>query len=207
MASIREVYNKNGTIIVLIDDVLSQLELICLTNWLKEQEYRGENCYKNTSLDRKQLWFHKELKPFCAQWKKPNKRWESQEYTPILSQTQDRVLNVTQACSDFYGFGWNLENHNSCLINKYEDGTKYIPPHRDTPLSFGEEPVIVGYSVGQHRKLRLENETETMEFELTNNSIFVMAGRSQTDFKHSIPLDEELKDVRYSMTFRYHSNF
>jgi alkylated DNA repair dioxygenase AlkB len=207
MASISKFYNEDGTIVAIIDDVLDIIELFGLIGWLTELNYRGEGCYKTITLDRKQLWFHEELKPFCSRWKKPHERWEPNEYTHILKQIQNRIVEVVKAFSESQGFKWDLDGHNSCLINKYENGTQHIPPHKDTHLSFGEEPIIIGFSVGQKRKLILENETKKIEFELNNNSIFIMAGRSQLDFKHSIPPEPELENVRYSLTIRHHDTF
>ena len=109
-----------------------------------------------------------------------------------------------------------IPNINSCLINKYRDGNDSIRAHRDTYLSFGEIPVIIGISVGDSRILRVrklhnpgvfkslkvERDTdETIDFVLENNSVFVMAGYSQIYFSHEVPKMEN-KGVRYSLTFR-----
>ena len=105
---------------------------------------------------------------------------------------------------------------NSCLINKYRDGNDSIRAHRDTYLSFGETPIIIGLSIGESRILRVrklhnpdvfkslkvERESdETIDFVLENNSVFVMAGYSQTYFSHEVPKMEN-KEHRYSLTFR-----
>ena len=45
------------------------------------------------------------------------------------------------------------------------------------------------------------------EFELKNNSIFIMGGDSQREYTHQIDKEENVKDTRYSLTFRKYTNF
>ena len=107
-------------------------------------------------------------------------------------------------------------NINSCLINKYRDGKDYIAPHRDSKLSFGDSPIIAILSLGQTRTLRFTKVEDNyknkalarkdknniiIDFELEDNSLFVMSGDSQTNYSHQLLKDDSDKE-RYSMTFR-----
>jgi len=104
------------------------------------------------------------------------------------------------------------------LPNKYRNGNDYISPHRDSNLSFGEDPVVCILSIGQKRFLRF-NKTEPntrsmsltkkhkddikIDFALEDNSIFIMSGDSQNNYSHEILKDESVIE-RYSLTFREH---
>ena len=102
------------------------------------------------------------------------------------------------------------------MINKYRDGKDYIAPHRDSKLSFGDNPIIAILSIGQTRTLRFtkvednfKNKALTkknkdniiVDFELEDNSLFVMSGNSQTCYSHQLLKDNSDKE-RYSLTFR-----
>jgi alkylated DNA repair dioxygenase AlkB len=201
----KSIYNQNGTIIALIPNCFPEDELKLLHNWLRIQDYRGDSSYTSLKLDRRQAWFHVNGKTFCPKWKKTHYRWESQEYCEYLQSVQDKILLKATSVLAENGINIDCSKHNSCLINQYNSGLDFIKPHRDSSYSFGDEPVIIGFSVGTERKLILElnDGKHNMEFILPNNSIFVMAGRSQLDWKHSIPIDKS-SGVRYSMTFRHH---
>ena len=105
---------------------------------------------------------------------------------------------------------------NYILMSLYRDGNDSIRAHRDTHLSFGPNPVIIGLSIGESRILRVrrlhnpnvfkslkveKSSDENIDFVLEENSIFVMAGYSQIYFSHEIPKMED-KGTRYSLTFR-----
>ena len=106
---------------------------------------------------------------------------------------------------------------NSCLINKYRTGNDYIRPHRDTALSFGLNPTIIGCSLGDTRDIvfkRVFNEQKKsipkrdvgkkfldFKFKLESGSIFIMAGSSQKYWTHEVPKCNS-NISRYSLTFR-----
>jgi alkylated DNA repair dioxygenase AlkB len=94
---------------------------------------------------------------------------------------------------------------NSCLINKYPCGENFIAPHRDSAISFGEKPTIIGLSIGNERKIDFVRNDKTkvndFSFDLESGSLFIMAGSSQKYYQHSIP-KEYCENVRYSFTFR-----
>jgi len=165
--------------------------------------------YKKYS-SRSQKWYHSEMKYFCPKWKYRYKRWESFEYDRFLNQIQVKIQNKI----DSLGLTVNL---NSCLLNKYNDGNDYIQPHRDSPDSFGEYPVIIGLSIGSSRNInfkrvkydpnniksiKLEKDSyRNFNYTLESGSIFIMTGSSQKYFVHEIP-QSNTEQVRYSFTFR-----
>jgi alkylated DNA repair dioxygenase AlkB len=188
-----------------------------LTEFVKKQTYRDGRCVSGREIPRKQLWFQKEGKYFCDSWKNRYDRWESvQEYPEILEQVQKRIYECDEIINSLKEHEITLPDINSCLINKYRDGNDSIRAHRDTYLSFGDFPVIIGISLGDSRILRVKrlhhpelfksmkvqkDSDEHIDFLLEDNSIFVMAGYSQKYFSHEIPKMED-KDSRYSLTFR-----
>ena len=85
-------------------------------------------------------------KYFCPLWKSRHARWESNKYNDTIKYIQDKV----QQYIDNKVFGlkfkdFSLESTliNSCLVNKYKDGTSCITPHCDSSLSFGDRPLIL----------------------------------------------------------------
>ena len=94
-----------------------------------------------------------------------------------------------------------IPNINSCLINYYEDGTKFIPPHKDTHLSFGLNPTIIGISYGDTRIFTIKNTKEKYSFNLESGSMFIMAGSSQRYYTHETEKSNTNKS-RFSLTFR-----
>ena len=198
-------------------EFLNQSEQENLVKWLETYEEfkddeRGEN-----SISRLQKWFQKDGKYFCQNWKQRFDRWKSCEYDVNLDKLQDKVQKFTnQLKIDNYTI---LPVHfNSCLVNKYRDGNDYIKSHRDTKLSFGHEPIIVGISLGCSRDLvfkrvinndmdnrlskRDKNKSDlTFTFTLESGSLFIMMGSSQRFWSHEIPKSTDM-EPRYSFTFR-----
>ena len=183
------------------------------------KSYRDGQCVSGREIPRKQLWFQKNQKYFCKSWKNRYERWESAlEYPKLLVEIANKIKENKSLSKILLEHGVNLDdmNINSCLINKYRDGEDSIRAHRDTYLSFGNYPIIIGVSIGDSRILRVrrlhnpevfkslkvqKSSDENIDFLLENNSLFIMAGYSQTYFSHEIPKMDS-KNTRYSLTFR-----
>lgn len=194
-----------------IDDQL----LADIKDWLEKLEYRDGQCVSGKEIPRKQIWYQKNQKYFCDKWKHRYNRWKSlPDYPTILDSISSNLLNILKPVFDSHNI--EIPDINSCLINKYRDGNDSIRAHRDTYLSFGTIPTIIGLSIGEPRILRVrklhnpelfkslkvEKESdEHIDFLLEHNSIFVMAGHSQKYFSHEIP-KMDTKHERYSLTFR-----
>lgn len=136
---------------------------------------------------------------FCPIWKKRLDRWESTTYPNKLLLVQNKIESLIN----------NKENLrlevplklNSCLINYYETGSNFIPPHKDSSFSFGDYPTIICISHGDERTIRIKNEKETYDFQLKSNSVFIMSGSSQKYYTHEI-LKKTSLNPRHSLTFR-----
>lgn len=148
---------------------------------------------------RMQKWYQKDMKYFCPAWKERYKHWESFEMDDTVNFLIDKVQNFLNSNTE------NKVEINSCLINKYENGDNFISPHRDSEISFGKNPVIAVLSIGHPRTIYFErvdnDETKNFSLKLSDNSIFIMSGSSQSKFLHSIKKEQNC-DTRYSLTFR-----
>lgn len=203
-----------------IPRIITIKEELELLGWLEGiDDLQSNPNSKNTKYSRLQKWFQKENKYFCPKWKTKPNMWKSFAYDAKLLNIQEKIQHITLNIVSKLG-GTQIPTINSCLINKYRDGNDYIKPHRDTDLSFGPEPTIIGLSIGQPRdicfKRRIFNPCDkplskldrgkqdlNFKFTLESGSMFIMAGSSQRFFSHEIPKsDDELCGSRYSLTFR-----
>jgi alkylated DNA repair dioxygenase AlkB len=168
---------------------------------------KSSNTFKAGRL---QKWYQKYNKYFCPLWKLRHDWWESFDYDSNLLYFQNIIQNK------LLQLNYNVDI-NSCLINKYRDGNDYIAPHRDSKLSFGDNPIIAILSIGQKRTLRFtkveknhrdkaltkkDKSNIVIDYELEDNSLFVMSGDSQTCYSHQLLKDNSDKE-RYSLTFRH----
>lgn len=188
-----------------------------IRQFVKSQDYKDGKCVSGKEIPRKQLWFQKDGEYFCKSWKQRYERWEAfHEYPEILDKIVTEIKNNKELNKTLNQHDIEIPDINSCLINQYRDGNDSIRAHRDTHLSFGENPIIIGVSIGDERILRVRRlhnpevfkslkvhreSDENIDFQLEENSIFIMAGYSQTFFSHEIPKMPEKKE-RFSMTFR-----
>ncbi len=158
--------------------------------------------YKYTNgVSRKQRWVHFEGKYFCSDWKVKYPQWESGNVEDFMLKLKDKIQKYIENIEDI-----KKPLINSCLINQYENGNNFIAPHSDSNLAFGDTPTIIGLSFGETRQIEFIHNTNTnknFSFNLENGSIFIMAGDSQIDFKHTIRKNNSKKE-RYSLTFREH---
>ena len=183
--------------------------------FLDAQTYREGKCISGKVIPRLQLWFQREHQYFCDSWKTRYPRWESCSSYPAIFDKINAELRP-QIEKLLMGHNIAYPNINSCLINKYRNGGDSIRAHRDTYLSFGHTPVILGVSFGDSRLLRVrrldnpdvfkslkvdKESNDNIEFVLEDNSLFIMAGYSQQYFSHEVPKMSE-KQLRYSLTFR-----
>ncbi len=158
------------------------------------------NMKYNDGVSRLQKWHQIDNKYFCPIWKERYPHWSSFDI-------DDTVASLIKKMQEFITSVPNITipQINSCLINKYPSGENFIALHRDSALSFGENPTIVGLSLGQTRNIDfIRNDKDTSKnfsFTLESGSVFIMAGSSQRFYQHTIP-KEFCNNVRYSLTFR-----
>lgn len=155
--------------------------------------------------NRWQKWYQEDGEYFCPAWTTRFPRWESNEYTKTIRLVQKKVQNMIDNspilnCQPYCDKPSVI---NSCFVNKYLGYKNNIKPHRDSPQSFGEYPLIVGVSLGAERTIKFDkviynpknpkslkldtDTTQNFSFALKSGSIFVMAGASQKYYVHSIP--------------------
>ncbi len=98
---------------------------------------------------------------------------------------------------------------NGILINKYLNGLDYIGKHSDDERNLDKTVGVVALSYGATRKFRIRNKfTNKIVIDLLSekNKIIQMTGDFQNEFTHEIPIEKNIKDIRYSFTFRKHNN-
>ena len=193
------------------NNILSEFDIKLITKYLQHMDDFKCNpkCSDTSQFGKLQKWYQEDGKYFCPLWKIKHNWWESFSYDSNLSYFQNIIQNKLKDLK----YDVNI---NSCLINKYRDGNDYIAPHRDSKLSFGDEPIIAVLSIGQPRTLRFtkvqnnyrdkaltrkDKENIIFDYELENNSLFIMSGNSQTCYSHQLLKDNSEKE-RYSLTFR-----
>lgn len=177
--------------VYMLYDALNPFDLNNVKKWLDHQRPRlisGE-MKSGQSIDRQQIWFHHEAKSFHDDWHYD--RWQGHSYDQFLQQLEYMVTNLLPC---------KLKNNfksNSCLLNYYSDGSKFISSHIDNTDLFGLNPVIVNLSIGASRTLKVNNRN----YQLTDNSLFVMYGITQ---RHELLKDPSCDQERFSFTFRQH---
>ena len=182
-----------------IPNFLNELEQIEIKRYLEQTNDFIPSYKYNEGISRFQKWFHIKQKYFCPDWKVRYPQWTSFEMDDtiksLIKKVQDYVNNIPDV---------KKPDINSCLINKYPTGEHFIAPHRDTPLSFGEEPTIIGLSIGETRTIDFTHKKDkknNFSFDLESGSIFIMAGLSQKKYLHGIKKSKTQLE-RYSFTFR-----
>jgi hypothetical protein len=206
ISNIVKEYNDTPSIFHYVPNFITKDEEIKLMSYLENTNDFIPSLKHNLGISRLQKWYQVEQKYFCPLWKERYPHWTSFE----IDNTVSGLIKNTQAFIDEFTTS-NLDENfkipqiNSCLINKYPYGENFIAPHRDSAISFGEKPTIIGLSLGQTRKINFIRNDKTkindFSFNLESGSLFIMAGSSQKYYQHTIP-KEYCKNVRYSLTFR-----
>lgn len=94
---------------------------------------------------------------------------------------------------------------NSVLANLYRDGRDSMGWHSDDEPELGVEPVIASLSFGATRSFRLRSRAGTgagLTLELGHGSLLLMAGRTQTLYRHALPRRTRVREPRINLTFR-----
>jgi len=192
--------DNSNSVFYYIPNFLDKSDTTELKQYLDSQQFIPSHGFSK-EISRTQKWIHFDGKYFCSEWKIKYPQWYS-------SNPDKTILDITQKIQDFVEkiYDIPIPRINSCLINKYDCGNNFIALHRDSILSFGESPTIIGLSVGAERKIDFvhnEDHNKNFSFVLESGSIFIMAESSQKFYKHEIK-KESHSDVRYSLTFREH---
>ena len=202
--------NEGKSFFIFIPNFLNKKELLTLKNELNEiDDWKITTKYDNITVQRKQKWYQLNNKTFGKNWKVTHDKWKSNNYTKHLLDLQNKIQDYVNNLSCV-----QKTNVNSLLINYYENGNNCIAPHRDDAGSFGLEPTIILMSVGGPRTFKIERTILdslkrdkkmshlNKDFILPDNSLFIMSGKSQRHFCHSIIEEPHIMNERYSLTFR-----
>lgn len=94
---------------------------------------------------------------------------------------------------------------NSVLCNWYRDGQDSISFHSDDEHELGMNPVIISVSLGATRTFQFKenkNPKNKVNYVLTDGSVVVMYGNSQSEWKHGVPKEPNVSGERFNLTFR-----
>lgn len=96
---------------------------------------------------------------------------------------------------------------NQCLINWYQDGNHYIGPHSDDETQLVPGSDIFSFSYGAERQFHIhpKNGPSTgaiHKIPMPHNSLLIMRGKMQRNYKHSVPKSARVNNRRINITFR-----
>lgn len=125
-------------------------------------------------------------------------------YSNQLAKSQPLTNNLEQLLNKV-NQKFSVE-FNGILVNRYQNGMDYIGSHSDDEKNLTKAGVVA-ISYGAVRKFRIRDKKTNKivkDIPTSQNYIIQMAGDFQKEFKHEIPIEKKIKDVRYSFTFRKH---
>jgi len=169
-------------------------------NWLNSKTFKKGINNDNSIIKRKQLWFQKDKKPFNKDWQMYDRWCSEKEYDPILIYFEF-IIELFLKQQDINDVDINI---NSCLINKYKNGSEFIKFHQDSTKAFGVNHYIILYSIGEDRVMRfknINNNNDIFDINLKSNSLLIIYPEINNIYQHSI-LKDDTKNIRYSLTFR-----
>jgi alkylated DNA repair dioxygenase AlkB len=115
-------------------------------------------------------------------------------YSPLLKELNEKLSNYLE------------KNFNGVLLNYYRDGNDSMGWHSDDEAYQGKNPTIASISLGAQRTFQLKPKQETGEgtyrLPLSNGSLLVMSGETQTHYKHQVPKTKMPLGPRINLTFR-----
>ena len=101
-----------------------------------------------------------------------------------------------------------FETHfNGILVNRYEGGSDYISAHSDDEKGIRVNDVV-SISWGTVRTFRIRHKSDrkiVANIPTESGKIIHMGGEFQREFTHEIPIEKKKHGIRYSFTFRHHS--
>jgi alkylated DNA repair dioxygenase AlkB len=92
--------------------------------------------------------------------------------------------------------------YNAVLCNLYRDGSDSVGLHADAEPEM--HPVIASVSLGIERLFRLKDKSGKIVFKerLSHGSLLIMAGQTQSNYKHDVPKEPKIVEPRINLTFR-----
>lgn len=122
------------------------------------------------------------------------------------------IKNIKHKVELFTGKKFNF-----VLINRYNDGDDYINFHADDEKELGDDPTVVGVTLGAEREfkfkpkkdfypqnmLKYNDNDKDITITLHHGSIIAMYAPTNNNWLHSLPKRANIKKPRISLTFRY----
>ena len=98
------------------------------------------------------------------------------------------------------------ESFNSVLLNQYRNGQDSMGFHSDDERELGPTPTIASLSLGNERTFVFKHKTakglKPVRLKLTSESLLVMKGETQANWKHGIDKEKLPCGPRINLTFR-----
>ena len=94
---------------------------------------------------------------------------------------------------------------NFVLVNRYRSGEDHLGWHSDDERDLGAAPVVATVSIGAPRTFRMaarRRGSPNHDVVLEDGSLFLMWGRSQSDYRHCVPRRRREAGERISFSFR-----
>jgi alkylated DNA repair dioxygenase AlkB len=133
--------------------------------------------------------------------------YSRREYQPLtwlpeLLFLRTRVEEATPM-SAYSNLGLPRLGYNAVLCNLYQNGNDSVGLHADAEPEMG--PVIASVSLGAERLFRLKGKNGAVAFMewLPHGSLFIVAGKTQKNFKHELPKEPDVALPRINLTFRH----
>jgi alkylated DNA repair dioxygenase AlkB len=133
--------------------------------------------------------------------------YSRREYQPLtwlpeLLFLRTRVEEATPM-SAYSNVGLQRLGYNAVLCNLYQNGNDSVGLHADAEPEMG--PVIASISLGAERLFRLKKKNGAVAFaaRLPHGSLFIMAGKTQKNFRHEVPKEPDVALPRINLTFRH----
>jgi alkylated DNA repair dioxygenase AlkB len=134
-----------------------------------------------------------------------NYTYSRREYKPLawlpeLLSLRTLVEEATPAAA-YANLSLPRLGYNAVLCNLYRNGNDSVGLHADAEPEMG--PVIASVSLGAERIFRLRGQDGTVAFaeRLSHGSLFIMAGKTQKNFKHEVPNEPGVDQPRINLTF------
>lgn len=115
----------------------------------------------------------------------------------------DSIVAIREAAASVADIDPKL--FNSCLLNKYVDGSNYVSWHADDEKLWGPDPVIVSVSLGASRDFHVRakaDHKQVSKYSLGHGDIVVMPAGMQRTHEHSVPKRPKIDQPRINLTFR-----
>lgn len=94
--------------------------------------------------------------------------------------------------------------YNACLLNLYENGSQGMGWHHDDEKGLGKNANIASLSFGAERRFDLRHNLskQKVSLNLASGSLLVMAGSTQSNWRHQLPKTAKVIEPRVNLTFR-----